>query len=111
MKKRTKSQIGKANRLKGKVGERAFREMAKNNGLIVKWQAGDFNLPDVNLEGFDVEVKYRGNVPICVYQWLKEKDADMVAMKRVLRGRNEKQDWLVVMKFDLLVKFLRQKEW
>mgnify|MGYP003145743234 CR=1 FL=1 len=112
MKKRTHQQIGRGSKKKGYQGEYIFRKLCEKYGLIVKWHNEDPYLPDVSLEGHLGEVKYRGNVPKCLYDWLDEKGAHFLAIKKVKKEPGGTQnDWLIVMRWDLFFKFLKQKEW
>ena len=89
---------GRMSRSKGYRGEKQFRDMCADAELKCIWCAEDPDHPDVKVNGYRVEVKYRAGVPQSPYDWLHEKKADMVAMKRVSKT-DKGREWLMVMPF------------
>lgn len=101
---------GSTSRSKGYRGEKSWRDLCEQKGFNAKWLAEDPELPDTEVAGLSVEVKYRKSVPVSIYKWLTEKHADALAMKRV-EGRGKKpRPWLVTMTSDLFFKLLNDNE-
>jgi hypothetical protein len=93
------------------MGEYQARKLLEDMGYRVTWQAEDQKKPDLHVVvprggkkekalslpiEQDWEVKYRSSVPKCLYDWLEEKDADALLVKRVNPKDNRSYPWLVV---------------
>lgn len=91
---------GKKSRNKGYIGEYNARKLLEKMGREVTWQAEDPNKPDLLVDGENIEVKYRASVPKCLYQWLEEKGADTLMIKRVNKKDGRSYPWLIVRKLD-----------
>lgn len=87
---------GKSRR-KGYIGEWSFRKLCKNSGFWTVWHNQEREKPDLTfLDDTTCEIKYSAVVPKKIYDWLKEKNPDILALKRVIRG--ESNEWIIVMK-------------
>ena len=101
--------MGKKSQKKGWRGEYEFRQLCKNYGIEAVWQAEDPKKPDIRLAGMECEIKYRASVPKALYTWLAEKNADMLAIKRI-SSLSKGNDWLIVMRWPLFFSFLENKK-
>jgi Holliday junction resolvase len=111
MPKRTKKQLGKLSKEKGKRGERAVAQLLKNRGYEAKrgvqYQGGPES-PDVvsELEKIHIEVKRTEALSLYVAMAQAELDAGPEQVPTVWHRRS-KQEWLVVLKaedfLDMLV--------
>jgi hypothetical protein len=99
---------GRKSRNKGYRGEKEFRDKMDKEGLHVVWQAEDPRKPDVSLENLDIEIKYRKSIPKCIYEWLEEKSADGVAMKRVEGRGKMSYPWVVCLRLEKFVSLLAE---
>src|SRR3990167_9790325 len=91
---------------KGKKGEYEFRKLCESKDFTPINQAEDRNKPDIRLGKYDIEVKYRESVPSKIYDWLKEKNADILAVKKISPS-DKGNDWLFVMREDLFFEFMK----
>jgi len=105
-----RSKIGKKSLRKGKRGEYLIRKLLEQHNIEVVNQAEDKYKPDIRIQykdlSLDGEVKYRSSVPKCIYDWINEKRADCLIMKRI-SSKDKGNDWLVVMRVDLFTKLLK----
>ena len=88
---------GNKSRSKGLRGEYKARKMLIEAGHNVVWTSEDPLAPDLQVNGEGWEIKYQASIPIIFWQWLDEKKAKVLLVKRVRRG--EKNDWLIIRRF------------
>ena len=98
--------MGKTSLRKGKKGEYEFRKLCESKGFKVVWQAEDPTQPDVRLENLECEIKYGSHIPKKIYQWMSEKQPDILALRRV-SNKDKGLKWLIVMSFDDFQRFLK----
>ena len=91
---------GKKSRNKGYIGEYKARELLKEMGYDPVWQSEDPKKPDLRVNWEDWEIKYRASVPKCLYQWLEEKGADVLLVKRVNKKDGRSFPWLIIRKLE-----------
>lgn len=100
---------GKKSLRKGKVGEYKARKYLESLGHVVVVQAEDANAPDFRIVkgmygGYNLdenwEVKYRSSIPKCLYDWLEEKSADALVIRRVNKKDGRSWPWLIVRKLE-----------
>ena len=84
-------------RKKGWRGEYEFRKMCEEAGMKVVWHAEDPNLPDLSINGGSCEVKFGSHVPKKFYKWLKDKNASLLAVRRV-SSKERKLPWLLIIR-------------
>ena len=103
---------GKTSRRKGYIGEKKARDLLESLGYEIRWQAEDPKKPDIRVVaknhpngidkipvGKDYEVKYRKNVSKMIYDWLEEKNADVLLCKRVNKKDGRSYPWLKIERF------------
>ena len=88
-------------RSKGYRGELQARKLCQRSKFKVKWHAEDPVYPDLTLDDkITCEVKFGTEIPKKFYQWFKEKNPDLLLVKRI--SKNDRMfPWLVVMGFSL----------
>ena len=90
---------GNKSRSKGKRGELEARKILAALGFLVEWTPledkpdliilakKDKNGSYIKLEKpVHWEVKYQAGVPLCIYQWLEEKHAEALLVRRISKG-------------------------
>ena len=87
---------GRKSRNKGYRGELAARKFLEKKGFAVEWLAEDPSKPDLRVEGEYWEIKYRASVPKCIYDWLEEKNADCLMVRRVNKKDGRSYPWLLI---------------
>ncbi|MCD5384868.1 MAG: hypothetical protein LRZ94_00950 [Candidatus Pacebacteria bacterium] len=95
---------------KGKKGEYLFRKLCEKYGFNVVNQAEDKNKPDIRFEHLECEIKYRKNISKKLYDWLEEKQADILAVKRISK-KDRNRDWLIVIPFEKFIKLFKSLKW
>lgn len=99
--------MGLKSRRKGYLGEYQWRQLCKEYNLPTVWHNEDPRLPDMTVAGVTLEVKRGGHVPIKLYKWLEEKEAEALAV------RADRKDWLVILRagtfLQILEDFLRDR--
>lgn len=98
---------GKRSRNKGYRGEYKARKLLERFGYDVTWQAEDPKKPDlrVSLPALGIveeswEVKYQAGITKKLWDWLEEKNADALLIKRVNNKDGRSYPWLVVRKLE-----------
>lgn len=87
---------GRKSRNKGYIGEYKARKFLESKGFVVEWLAEDPSKPDLKVEGEYWEVKYRASVSKQIYDWLEEKNADCLMVKRVNKKDGRSYPWLLI---------------
>lgn len=93
---------GQKSKKKGYRGEYTWRKLCEKKGLETVWHNDDPRLPDMTVKGITCEVKFGYHVPSSLYDWLEEKKADILALRR-----NHK-NWLVVMRAEMFFELDRR---
>jgi len=97
---------------KGYKGEKDWRELCEKNGQEIIWNNEDPDYPDVTINHswkiLKSEVKSRKAVPKSIYKWLDEKDANILASRRVEGRGHPARDWLVTMRAELFFEMLEE---
>lgn len=116
MKEKTKSQIGRASRNKGKVGEREVAKLFIENGFEKahrsaqckgKCESGEADVSDV--PGIHVEVKRveRLNMEKAMEQSIRDSELQKDGVPVVVHRKN-KGEWLVTMRFSDWIEFYKR---
>ena len=98
---------GNKSRTKGKVGEREIRHILDKKKYTYEWTPLE-DKPDLlilaqkdNIGAYHRidehwEIKYQAKIPLILYQWLDEKGAKALLIRRVNAKDHRKYPWLKI---------------
>lgn len=109
-KQRTRSQIGKASKNRGKVGEREVVHLLRKYGYEARRGqqfAGSPDSPDVISSFFNSHIEVKRTEALSLYKAMEQAkdDASEEQMPMLFHKRNN-QEWLIVMEADELLSFI-----
>ena len=110
---KTRQQIGKASKMKGKVGEREVAALLRSHGFSARrtsqfcGQTGEASDVVSDMEGFHIEVKRTEQFAPYTALDQAERDAGGKATPVVFH-RKDRRKWIVVMDADEFLKLMRE---